>query len=127
MVDMIDRAKLSENTGSDAELAVEVINIFREQAEMWVRILDPKSDKTQWADAAHTIKGAALGIGATRLADVCKTAEQKGRGDEEVSIAEASLLIDDVRHTLNLTLDSVARVSYELSVSGKFRPAYDPV
>ena len=51
---LLDRAHLDAMTGGDTALAKEVIEIFREQAEIWSRMLDPQAETTQWADAAHT-------------------------------------------------------------------------
>ena len=63
---LLDRNHLKSMTGGDAALAIEVIEIFQEQAQMWSRMLDPKAEPRQWADAAHTLKGSCLGIGAIR-------------------------------------------------------------
>jgi HPt (histidine-containing phosphotransfer) domain-containing protein len=50
-----------------------VLGIFREQAQVWARMLDVQSPG--WRDAAHTVKGAAAGIGAIELAEACALAE----------------------------------------------------
>ena len=55
---LLDRDHLNAMTGGDQSLAIEVIEIFRHQAEIWSRLLDPMADASQWADAAHTLKGA---------------------------------------------------------------------
>ena len=78
---LLDRDHLNAMTGGDQSLAIEVIEIFRHQAEIWSRLLDPMADASQWADAAHTLKGASLGIGALRLASICEKAERLGRGE----------------------------------------------
>ena len=75
---LLDREHLKAMTGGDNDLAVEVIEIFRHQAEIWSRMLDPHAEASQWADAAHTLKGASLGIGAILLASKCEKAEKAG-------------------------------------------------
>lgn len=117
----IDRKQLAANTAEDVELALEVLEIFKGQVETWGQMLDASDEPERWADAAHTIKGAALGIGANKLADVCKAAEMAGRGDPAPSKTRAAVLINDIRDVLFPTLESVARVDHELRVSGFLR------
>ena len=69
----VDFAVLEAFTAGDAGVAEEVLNLFREQASLWSPMLDPRSDG--WRDAAHTVKGAASGIGAHELSRVCGEAE----------------------------------------------------
>ena len=57
---LLDRDHLKTMTGGDTALALEVIEIFREQTGLWMRLMDPKAEPKQWADAAHTLKGACL-------------------------------------------------------------------
>ena len=47
---LLDREHLKAMTGDDTGLAVEVIEIFRHQAEIWSRMLDPHAEASQWAD-----------------------------------------------------------------------------
>ncbi|MFC6197110.1 Hpt domain-containing protein [Ponticaulis profundi] len=121
MSGLIARRKLHENTAGDAELADEVLGIFLEQVDLWGKMLNAKDEPSRWADAAHTIKGAALGIGAEQLADACKVAEQAGRSDEPPSATKAAVLLNDIRDCLMPTLDEVAKIRHEISVSGSFR------
>ena len=60
--------QLALMTGSDAPLALEVIDIFREQTKIWSRMLDADLPPSQGADAAHSLKGSAVSVGALRLA-----------------------------------------------------------
>lgn len=120
MTDWIDRNILMTNAGGDAELAREVLAIFKEQVDTWGRMLDPKTSPKSWADAAHTLKGAALGIGAQPLAEVCKLAEDRGREEPEPSIAQAALLLNDIRDVLLPTEEAVAKLDHQLSVSVPF-------
>jgi HPt (histidine-containing phosphotransfer) domain-containing protein len=106
-------------TGGDTELSLEVIDIFREQAQLWSRLLDPRAEARQWADAAHTLKGASLGIGALKLAAACERAEKAGRSDTAPSPAHASVLLGDVKDALGETLEAAARAVYDLASAAK--------
>lgn len=118
---LLDRDHLAAMTGGDTSLAAEVIGIFRQQAEIWSRLLDPRADASQWADAAHTLKGASLGIGAVRLAAVCDRAERLGRAQTPPSVTAAAVMLGDVRDSLGETLEAVAKVAHELASSGATR------
>eukprot|EP01037_Dinobryon_pediforme_P016899 gene16899-17086_t len=71
----IDFAHLETYTGADPDLTEEVLSIFVEQSALWMRLLAPNAPATSWRDAAHTMKGAALGIGAHALAKAPKPAQ----------------------------------------------------
>jgi HPt (histidine-containing phosphotransfer) domain-containing protein len=116
---VLDLDHLSAMTGGDTELSLEVIGIFREQAQLWSRLLDPRAEARQWADAAHTLKGASLGIGALKLAAACGRAEKAGRSDTAPSPAHASVLLGDVKDALGETLEAAARAVYDLASAAK--------
>lgn len=116
---VLDLDHLSAMTGGDPELSLEVIGIFREQAQLWSRLLDPRAEARQWADAAHTLKGASLGIGALKLAAACERAEKAGRSDTPPSPAHASVLLGDVKDALGETLEAAARAVYDLASAAK--------
>lgn len=113
----IDVEHLLSMTGQDPELADEILDIFREQSGMWGRMLDPKLPAQQWADAAHTIKGSALSIGAHELAHACLTAETLGRSGEATTV-QAAVAIGDVKSELTYALEAAARASHALSRPG---------
>lgn len=118
---LLDRAHLNTMTGGDKELALEVIEIFREQTGLWMRLMDPKAEPRQWADAAHTLKGACLSLGAMQLASLCERAEKAGRSEDPPSVTGAAVLLGDVRDCLSHTMEEVAKVSYELAGKGGFK------
>ena len=66
----VDFKHLELYAGGDLALMEEVLGIFREQAAMWVRLLDVAAPAEAWRDAAHTLKGSSRGIGAFALADI---------------------------------------------------------
>tara|TARA_Y100000052_G_scaffold27554_1_gene36223 strand:- start:4737 stop:5111 length:375 start_codon:yes stop_codon:yes gene_type:complete len=121
MADWVDRQALLVNTGQDKALAIEVLEIFKGQVASWGQMLDPADEPERWADAAHTIKGAALGVGAAKLAEICKVAEARGRADPAPSRTEAAVLINDIRDGLLPTLDEVDRLRHEFARSNNFR------
>ncbi|MEZ5947514.1 MAG: Hpt domain-containing protein [Hyphomonas sp.] len=112
---LLDRDTLTAMTGGDDSLAIEVIDIFQEQAGIWSRLMDPKAEPRQWADAAHTLKGSSLSIGALRLAQACERAEKAGRAETPPSITAAAVLLGDVRDILALTLEEAMKTSYQLA------------
>lgn len=74
----VDFPYLESFAAGDFGVIDEVLNLFREQAQIWSRMLEPGNPG--WRDAAHTIKGAARGIGANALGDICDRAEREGEG-----------------------------------------------
>jgi HPt (histidine-containing phosphotransfer) domain-containing protein len=117
---ILDRDHLMQMTGDDSELASEIIEIFRHQAEIWSRLLDPRQPASRWADAAHTIKGAALSLGAMRLADRCGAAETLGRSGQP-SIPEAALALGEIKDELGTALEAAAVLAHQLVVSGSLK------
>lgn len=113
----LDIPHLLSMAGGDAELADEVLDIFRNQASTWGKMLNVDSPATQWSDAAHTLKGAALSIGAHDFAKTCETAEKLGRSGTASRVAAATAL-SDIKTELAMVLDACARASHELSKPG---------
>ena len=69
----VDFSVLERTTGGDDDVSGEVLALFVEQAAIWAPMLEPGTDG--WRDAAHTLRGAAAGIGAGDLARACAEAE----------------------------------------------------
>ena len=61
----VDFSYLEQFTQGDSGFVEEVLELFREQAEIWRQMLDPSNDN--WRDAVHALKGSAGNIGATAL------------------------------------------------------------
>lgn len=116
---VMDLNHLNAMTGGDTELGIEVIEIFQHQAQLWSRLLDPRLPAREWSDAAHTLKGASLGIGALKLAAVCERAEKAGRSDTAPSAAHAAVLLGDIKDALGETLEAAARAAYDLASAGR--------
>ncbi|MEJ2818219.1 MULTISPECIES: Hpt domain-containing protein [unclassified Caulobacter] len=95
----VDFAYLEGFAMDDSTVIDEVLALFREQAALWTPMLDP--GHPGWRDAVHTVKGAARGVGAFQLGDVCAEAEA----------GTASL--DQVRDALDAALMDIAAYAHE--------------
>ena len=62
----VDFTVLERMTGGEDAITEEVLGLFAQQAALWAPMLDTRDEG--WRDAAHTIRGAAAGIGAEALA-----------------------------------------------------------
>ena len=105
----VDFSVLDRMVGGDDAVAEEVLALFTEQTAMWSAMLDPRAEG--WRDALHTIRGAAAGIGAGVLAEVCQAAETADQ-------AVASAGLERVRDALNEALADVAAWRHELMLRG---------
>jgi len=74
-----------------------------------IRLLDPAADHEAWRDAAHSLKGSALGIGAFALAEQCAAAEKS----EEADLGVRTVLLDHVRTALDAALADIAAYCHE--------------
>ena len=101
----VDFAVLNGMTGGDDAINEEVLGLFVQQAAMWSPMLDVREDG--WRDAVHTIRGAAAGIGAGTLAEVCQIAEAADK-------AAAPPLLDRVRDALEIALADAAAFRHAL-------------
>lgn len=99
----VDFSVLERAAGGDTGVSEEVLALFVEQAGIWSPMLEATSEG--WRDAAHTLRGAAAGIGAGDLAAACAEAEA---GDG------ASL--HRVRDELDRALSDVAAWRHELAL-----------
>ncbi len=74
LIGAVDFERLSTYAAGDAALVEEVLALFEEQAAVWLRLLEA-ADGAGFGDAAHTLKGSALGLCADALALACGEAE----------------------------------------------------
>ena len=103
----VDFAYLEDYTGGDTLVVEEVLRLFQQQCDLWSPLLTTAHEG--WRDAAHTLKGAAGGIGARALADVAGEAET---GDAEG--AEGRL--ERVRTAMAVALHDVAAYLHGLQL-----------
>lgn len=74
---LFDRKHLDRYTGGDEALTAELLELMREQARRCIGLMADARDVTAWQTATHTLKGAARGVGAFALAEVCEAAENQ--------------------------------------------------
>lgn len=98
---LLDPAHLDRQTAGDAALKAELLALFADQCRRLLPALEDASrPRTERADAAHTLKGSALGIGAARVAeraDAVESALRAARGDGAAAI---TALAEDIAATL---------------------------
>jgi HPt (histidine-containing phosphotransfer) domain-containing protein len=76
----IDIDHLNQYTGGDRDLNEEILRLFAQQCRAMVARLEELAQiegagGKSWHEAAHTLKGAARGVGAFALADIAAEAE----------------------------------------------------
>lgn len=94
----IDHRHLSRYTLGDRALEREVLQLFSNQAALYLDGLRQAKSPAQWAEAAHSLKGSAQAIGASRIAAAATQAEGFSAADRsrgsclakiEAAVAEA--------------------------------------
>lgn len=114
----VDFDHLETYAAGDQQVVDEVLAIFREQAALWLRLLDSAEEGGGWRDAAHTIKGSAMGVGAFALAEACATAEQAVRADD----VAREVLVERIRDALDLALADIAAYVHEQALKSLKTP-----
>ena len=112
----VDFAHLETYAGGDADLVEEVLGLFRQQVELWLPLLDPTDRGPGWRDAAHTLKGSALAVGAFALAAACGEAEADGRSDHR------PLQLQRIRTAVDAALCDIAAYLHEQALQGLKTP-----
>ena len=105
----VDFPYLEAYAAGDAALIEEVLALFDEQALLWMRLLDPDGDASVWRDGAHTLKGAAAGIGARALATICGEAETAADANPALKAA----LLYRLQSALDLARADIAAYRHE--------------
>jgi hypothetical protein len=108
----VDFGHLESYAAGDVALIEEVLSMFREQSDLWVRLLDPFGAGDGWRDGAHTLKGASLGVGAFRLAEACGAAEAGASAEPGIKAVQ----LDRIRDALAATLADIAAYQHELAL-----------
>ena len=72
---LFDSVHLARYTGGDPALRDELLGLMCEQAHRCLAIMEAPSDPASWRAACHPLQGAARGVGAFALADVCVVSE----------------------------------------------------
>lgn len=92
----VDFTRLETYAGGDPELVEEVLGLFDEQAAVWLRLLEGAADGQGFRDAAHTLKGSALGLSADALAGACAEAEASAGAEAGLRAVLAARVHDEV-------------------------------
>ena len=96
---VLDRAHLTRITFNDPSLERDVLQLFERQAELLMQRMR-KSAPCAVATLAHTLKGSAVGIGASRVAQAAAVAElaaSSAPGDCSGAINQLAQAVDEVR------------------------------
>lgn len=72
---VLDREHLARYTAGDATLEAALFSLLEGQIEACVSVMEQTGDEGAWRTAAHTLKGAARGVGAMALGEACAAAE----------------------------------------------------
>jgi len=100
-----DRAHLDRMTHGDRALAREVLRLFDSQAERQLEAMASADNAKARADAAHTLKGAARGVGAFAVARTAEDVEACAKDEIafasslarlKARVAEARLALPDL-------------------------------
>jgi HPt (histidine-containing phosphotransfer) domain-containing protein len=89
---ILDLGHLSRQTAGDAVLESELLALFEAQCERLRPLLAEGRPASVRADAAHTLKGSACAIGASRLATVADRLETALRGEQPETEAAALMV-----------------------------------
>ena len=99
----VDLTHLSRQTFGDHSLEREVLALFERQSRSMLERLRNATTARNWAEAAHTLKGSALGIGAFRVAQAAEAVE-----------------CDQVDHLSSRAWDDLARLEQAVAEANGF-------
>ncbi len=106
----IDFDHLNRYVGGDIGLTKEIFGLFRNQVDMWSSSLIADADDEIWAGLTHSLKGTARAVGATRLAEVCESAEDLiGEGARP---AARQVAVEKLEHRISRVMIEIARWEY---------------
>lgn len=97
----IDLIHLARQTHGDRHLETELLGLFRRQAAQIIERLsaDLPADSIPWrADLAHTLKGSARAIGATRVAikaEIYEVQARDGKPDLKPALSALKAAVDE--------------------------------
>ncbi|MBN9063108.1 MAG: hypothetical protein BGP06_02155 [Rhizobiales bacterium 65-9] len=101
----IDFDHLARQTMGDADLQAEVLGLFRDQAARLLTALQATTPADRAArDLAHTMIGAARGIGAFAVADIAARVEAASADDFAAAIADLSGAVADAHAAIGRRL-----------------------
>lgn len=107
----IDLDHLRRYTLDDPALLAEILGIFRDQAARLASSLDAGTDAASWRHAAHTLKGAARGVGAWALGEAAAHAERLSDAPPEDRAAALKSLVDLAAEASDYARDVIGRAA----------------
>ncbi len=107
----IDLDHLNRYVFGDSALLAEVLGIFREQLATLPAQMNPSMDAQAWRLAAHTLKGAARGVGAWALGKAAERAEQMTEASAEERAAALKSLVDLAAAAADYAGDVIGRAA----------------
>jgi len=102
-VAVLDRDHLARITFGDRSLEREVLQLFDRQSELLLERMRA-SEPAAIATLAHTLKGSAVGIGATRVASAAAEVEataQAKSGESSRAIEELAQAVEEARAAIS--------------------------
>jgi HPt (histidine-containing phosphotransfer) domain-containing protein len=96
----VNFSHLENYVAGDRAVVREVLGLFSDQARTVLPTLDPSAPGDAWRNAAHSLKGSALGIGAFALAEACGEAESARDASPEVKRAALTRVVDALAEAL---------------------------
>jgi HPt (histidine-containing phosphotransfer) domain-containing protein len=106
---LIDLDHLEKYVVGDVALRDEILSIFGDQVQLLNEQFSIDQSDEGWGDTAHSIKGAARGIGAWVLGDLCAEAETLTGKIPGKNEKRAALLVS-LRQQLETTLGEAKRL-----------------
>jgi len=103
---VFDTAHLAQYTGGDRVLEAELAGLLREQADRCLAAMATAEDPVAWKAAAHTLKGAARGVGAFALGEACQRAEEAGPVSWPAACADVRRACEDAFAAIEATLNA---------------------
>ena len=100
---VLDRNHLARMTFGDRSLEREVLQLFDRQSELLLERIRT-SEPAAIATLAHTLKGSAVGIGATRVASAAAEVEataQAKSGESSRAIEELAQAVEEARAAIS--------------------------
>ena len=111
----IDFDHLNQYVAGDPELTAEVFGLFKNQVDMLGRSLAADTDDDTWEAITHSLRGTALAVGATKLAELCENAEAlvgqgKRPGSREVAL-------QNIEFRISRTIAEIQRWEYRQTLN----------
>lgn len=112
----IDFDHLNQYVGGDVSITAEVFGMFKHQMEMWGRALNSDADDDTWEAVTHSMKGSALAVGATKLAELCDKAEVLV-GDSNRPGAR-DIAVQNIEFRVSRVIIEIQRWEYRQTIQG---------